>query len=148
MKAVLKQQFTRKIVFDKNSDFKPDQENKTGDMNVNLNFDISVNLRPNPNVQHEYVMDMQLAWNDARSPFLLDVVTTGVFQLIEIDSGVEIDDVELNKVLRISGADMLFPYLRERISNVTSTGGVPTLMIPPIDFNHMYSVYKDKVTLQ
>lgn len=147
MKLLLKQQFTPKIVFDKNKKFKPEISNPN-EINIDINFDISVTVKPNPKIKNEYLVDLQLIWNDLKSPVILDIITCGIFNIHGLSDDEPYDKNEQDNLLRVEGAEALFPYLRERVSNITSNGGLPPLILPPIDFSKIHGIKAKQPTLQ
>ena len=64
--------------------------------------------------------------------FLLELVYAGLMQIVNVP-----DDV-LQQILLIEGPHMLFPYARRIISDAVRDGGMPPLMIEPIDFAGLY----------
>lgn len=147
MKLLLLQQFTPKVVFDRNKKFNP-EKTAPNELNININFDISVTFKPVPNAKHEYLLDLQLGWHDIKSPVVLDIITCGIFRITGVDKDAFIDKEALDKLMRIEGADTLLPYLRERVSNLTFNGGLPPLILPPIDFSEIQNMNIKQPTLQ
>ena len=141
MQFILKSQFTPRIIFDKNQNFKVDDVNSQ--VPVNVNFDISVSYKKNPNVDNEYLLELRMLWNDIKSPVIIDMVTCGIFSIEGYANEKEID-----KELKIQGAQIIFPFMRERILNVTSNGGIAPILMPVIDFEKVYLQNKNKPTLQ
>ena len=84
--------------------------------------------------ENQYGVEMQVIIKDEpenRFPINLTVRITGLF---EID-GDNID--EINNFLKIQGVQMVFPYLRTMVSNITSSAIMPSIMLPiinPYDF--------------
>ena len=141
MQLNFKNQFTPRIIFDKNHNFKI--ENKNLQMPINVNFDISVSYKKNPNVDNEYMVELRLLWNDIKSPVIIDMVTCGIFS-IEGNA----DESKIDEELKIQGAHMIFPFMRERILSITANGGIPPIIMPVIDFEKIYKQNKNKPTLQ
>jgi preprotein translocase subunit SecB len=142
MKIVLVNQFTPRIIFDKNKNFNVEEHVKS-QVPVNVNFDISITYKKNPNVDTEYLLELRLLWNDINSPIIIDMVTCGIFK-IEGD----FDDISLDKELKIRGAENVFPFMRERILNITSQGGIAPILMPPISFEEIYEKNKNRPTIQ
>ncbi len=61
------------------------------------------------------------------SPFDIFVRMQSYFMIIE-------DDVDINK-MRIDCSRILFPYLRQYVSNLTMTCGLPPYYLPIINFD-------------
>ncbi len=141
MQLILKNQFTPRIIFDKNENFKVEDLNSQ--MHINVNFDISVSYKKNPNIDNEYLLELRMIWNDIKSPVIIDMVTCGIFN-IEGNP----DKKEIDKELKIQGAQIIFPFMRERILNVTSNGGITPILMPFINFEKVYQQNQNKPTLQ
>jgi preprotein translocase subunit SecB len=69
------------------------------------------------------------AKNEGKSLFLLEVAYAGIFRLSNVaDVGTQ------QMILLIQAPHMLFPFARRIIADVVRDGGMPPLMIEPIDF--------------
>ena len=63
--------------------------------------------------------------------------------LLELDYGaivqfIGIDEAQIERILLIDCAFVLFPFARRVVSDVTRDGGFPPLMLEPIDFHGLY----------
>ncbi|UWI83087.1 protein-export chaperone SecB [Wolbachia endosymbiont of Howardula sp.] len=67
--------------------------------------------------------------------FICEIKYCGI---ISIENFSELNEQEAKKVLLISGPTLLFPFMREIIARITSSGGFPALMLDPIDFATLY----------
>nr|WP_218939033.1 protein-export chaperone SecB [Wolbachia endosymbiont of Litomosoides brasiliensis] len=67
--------------------------------------------------------------------FICETKYCGIFS---IENFAELSTEEVNRALFIGGPTFLFPFARELIARVTSSGGFPPLMLDPIDFEAMY----------
>jgi len=73
------------------------------------------------------------AKNEEKPLFLLEVAYAGVFQLKNVpDTGTQ------QAILLIQAPHMLFPFVRRIVADVVRDGGMPPLMIEPIDFMALY----------
>jgi len=73
------------------------------------------------------------AKNDGKALFLLEVAYAGIFRLTNVaDVGTQ------QMILLIQAPHMLFPFVRRIVSDVVRDGGMPPLMIEPIDFMALY----------
>lgn len=68
--------------------------------------------------------------------FVLETIYSGLFT-------VQAEDEVLEKVLLIECPALLFPFARRIIANVSQDGGLPPLMLSPIDFAELYSRKKN-----
>jgi preprotein translocase subunit SecB len=64
--------------------------------------------------------------------FLAEAVQAGIFQVRNIQP----DD--LNPLLGIACPTILFPYLRETISDLVIRGGFPPVLLAPVSFEALY----------
>ena len=64
--------------------------------------------------------------------FLTEAKQAGLFRV----NGVA--DTELNKVLEIACPNILLPFIREAINDLTQKGGFPQLLINPVNFEALY----------
>jgi len=69
---------------------------------------------------------------DDKTAFLIEVAQAGIFQIRNI-SGQELD-----AVLGITCANILFPYLRESVSSVAVRGGFPPFFLNHLNFEALY----------
>lgn len=73
------------------------------------------------------------AKNDGKALFLLEVAYAGVFRLSNVP-----DTATQQAILLIQAPHMLFPFVRRVVADVVRDGGMPPLMIEPIDFLALY----------
>lgn len=67
-----------------------------------------------------------------RTLFLAEAVQAGIFHLHNV--GPE----ELGPILGIACPTILYPYLRETISDLITRGGFPAVLLSPISFEQIY----------
>jgi len=67
-----------------------------------------------------------------RTLFLVEAVQAGIFQLRNVP------EQELGPLLGIGCPTILFPYLREAISDLVVRGGFPPVLLSPISFEALY----------
>ena len=73
------------------------------------------------------------AKSDGKPLFLLEVAYAGAFRLTNVpDTGTQ------QMILLIQAPHMLFPFVRRIVADVVRDGGMPPLVIEPIDFNTLY----------
>ena len=99
-------------------------------------IDLSVDLqarRAGENNQYEVMLKLRVNANDEQRPmFLLELAYGGMFVL----SNVPEDSVQ--PILLIECPRLLFPFARRIVADVVRDGGLPPLMIEPIDFVALY----------
>lgn len=67
-----------------------------------------------------------------KTAFLVEVAQAGLFQIRNVPAQ------ELEAVLGITCANILFPYLRECVSNLVSRGGFPPFFLNHLSFEALY----------
>ncbi|MCZ6487667.1 MAG: protein-export chaperone SecB [Gammaproteobacteria bacterium] len=67
-----------------------------------------------------------------KTAFLVEVQQAGVFAIVGFDEN------ERNYILSSQCMSILFPYAREAISDLTSRGGFPPLVLTPVNFDALY----------
>jgi preprotein translocase subunit SecB len=67
-----------------------------------------------------------------RTLFLVEAVQGGIFALRNVP------EADLGPLLGIACPTVLFPYLRETVSDVVTRGGFPPLLLTPISFEQLY----------
>ena len=69
---------------------------------------------------------------EGRTAFLIEVVQGGMFQIAGFN------EAELNNLLGSTCPNVLFPYVREVISDVCVRGGFPQMLLSPVNFEMLY----------
>ena len=107
-----------------------------GQMVQNPQIDLRVDLqgrRVNEQGQYEVVLKLRItATQDKKTIFLLELVYGGMFILHNVP------DDSLQPILLIECPRLLFPFVRRIVADVVRDGGLPALMIDPIDFVALY----------
>jgi preprotein translocase subunit SecB len=67
-----------------------------------------------------------------RTLFLAEAVQSGIFSVRNVP------DEELDPLLNIGCPTILFPYLRETISDLVTRGGFPPVLLAPVSFEALY----------
>ena len=67
-----------------------------------------------------------------KTAFLVEVAQAGIFQIRNIPQQ------ELDAVLGVTCGNILFPYLRESISNTVARGGFPPVWLTHLSFEALY----------
>ena len=69
---------------------------------------------------------------DNKTIFICEVVQSGVFLVQHIPA----DDMDI--ILNAAGPNILFPYLRQAVSSLTSNAGFPAINLAPFNFDLYY----------
>ena len=70
--------------------------------------------------------------------FIVEVEQAGIFRIRHVP------EAELEPVLGIGCANILFPYVRESVSDAVTRGGFPTVMLNPVNFEALYQQQQQK----
>jgi preprotein translocase subunit SecB len=100
--------------------------------NIELGVDLQARRMEGALFEVELKLRVNAKMPDEKPVFLLELVYCGLLQITNVP-----DDV-LQQILLIEGPHLLFPYARRIISDVVRDGGMPPLMVEPIDFAGLY----------
>ena len=113
--------------------FKRINEVKFGDdLDNNLNINIEVNLAGDIVNVVETANFVQKN-NDGIEQVIIMVKMIGIFQR-EGDAAIS----DMDKFGQINGAAIIFPFIREHISNLSLKACIPAIMLPPVNFVSLY----------
>lgn len=68
-----------------------------------------------------------------KTVFLVEVAQAGIFQVRNIP------DENLEVILNVTCPNIIFPYLREAVSDLVVRAGFPPVMLNPINFEALYA---------
>jgi preprotein translocase subunit SecB len=89
--------------------------------------------RMQENGPFEVVLKMRVsAQQEEKTIFLLEIAYGGIFVLDKVPEEM------LQPILLIECPRLMFPFVRRIVSDLVSDGGLPPLMIEPIDFTALY----------
>ena len=71
-----------------------------------------------------------------RTYFLVEASQAGIFQIRNVP------EADLDPILGIACANILFPYARETIADLISRAGFPPIHLAPVNFEAMYAAAK------
>jgi|SRR6185312_5317159 len=98
-------------------------------------IDLQVDLQARQMNDELYEVELKLrvsAQGEGKPIFLLELVYAGLFQLTNVPE--EMKQV----VLLIEAPHIIFPFARRIVADVVRDGGMPPLMVEPIDFAALY----------
>ena len=108
-----------------------------------INVDVNVFAKPLSKKLYEITLSINSkAIRKNLKIFELELAYAGLFSL----PNNKLSDVLEKKVMLIEAPQLLFPYARSIVSNVTRDGGFMPLIIQPIDFELLYVSRMKKVT--
>ncbi|MBS0509898.1 MAG: protein-export chaperone SecB [Proteobacteria bacterium] len=73
-----------------------------------------------------------------RNVFLVEVAQGGVFQIRNIPEG------DLEPVMMIGCANILFPYARETVSDAVTRAGFQPVLLAPVNFEALYQAQREQ----
>ena len=99
---------------------------------VAVNVDVGV--QPAGDNDYEIVLRIDARGQSGGSQlFIVELAYGGLFRI-----GGEVPQEHLQALLMIEGPRMLFPFARNVVATVTRDGGLPPLMVSPIDFVQLF----------
>jgi preprotein translocase subunit SecB len=112
-------------------------ENPGAPMNaaVRPQIDLGVDLQARRLDTEHFEVELKLrvsAKVEEKPVFLLELAYAGLFQIQSAPEEI------LQQILLIDGPHLLFPFARRIVADVIRDGGMPPLMIEPIDFASLY----------
>ena len=115
------------------------------DIKARPQIDLGVDLQAGRVEGDRYEVELKLrvsAKAEDRPIFLLELVYCGVFNIQNVPEEL------LQQVLLIEGPHLLFPFARRVVADVIRDGGMPPLMIEPIDFQQLYAAKAAETAMQ
>ena len=98
----------------------------------NVNVEVKLNFLSLKDNDHELTLNIKSdAKLDNTVIYIIELQYAGLFNFTITD-----DNIKKNFI--IEGANILFPFSRSIISNITRDGGYNPLIIQPFDFNNIY----------
>ncbi|MDE2463797.1 MAG: protein-export chaperone SecB [Alphaproteobacteria bacterium] len=104
-------------------------------LNVRPNIDLGVDLQARRLDDTRYEVELKLrvgAKADDKPVFLMELSYGGLFLIENVPAEI------LQQVLLIEAPHLLFPFARRIVADCVRDGGMPPLMIEPIDFASLY----------
>jgi preprotein translocase subunit SecB len=104
-------------------------------MGARPQIDLGVDLQAKRLDQERFEVELKLrvtAKAEEKALFLLELVYAGLFGIQNAPEEI------LQQFLLIEGPHILFPFARRIVADVIRDGGMPPLMVEPIDFAALY----------
>ena len=104
-------------------------------------INVNVNVYAKPLKGNIYDVSLSINGKAERKDFKvfeIELIYAGVFTLPNI----KLNDEEIKRKILIEAPQLLFPFARSIVSNVTRDGGFMPLIIQPIDFELLYESRK------
>ena len=86
------------------------------------------------NNMHEVVLSVTVtAKMEEQTAYLVEVQQAGIFQVTGFEEG------QMGHLLGSFCPNILFPYVREAISDLVARGGFPQMLLQPVNFDALYA---------
>ncbi len=98
-------------------------------------MEVAINLGAQRLDEKVYELAIQIsvrAIADKTTVFLCDLVYAGVIETQAID------DAAIDQAIFITGAQLIYPFARRVVADLTRDGGFPPLQLEPMDFAQLY----------
>lgn len=98
-----------------------------------IDFDLQMRSEALSEPMYEVVLNLTVSAKlEDKTAFLIEVKQAGLFAIKGLDADT------LPRVLNIACPTVLYPYLRETVTNLSVRGGFMPFMLPPINFEATY----------
>ena len=107
---------------------------------IPIHVDVNVtNVSPNA---YEVVLHLKVeALLDGKALFILELAYAGVFTL-------NLPEEQMHPVLLIECPRLLFPFARNIVADMTRDGGLPPLLLQPLDFVQLYRARAEEMNAE
>jgi preprotein translocase subunit SecB len=98
---------------------------------------MEMNSRSRAVAEDEYEVELTISLTgiqDDKTMFAVEVQQAGVFVIKGLDT-----EMKLRHALSAYCPNILFPYVRETVSSLVSRGGLPPLLLAPINFDQLFA---------
>lgn len=105
----------------------------------NVAADLNVSHKALDNDYYEVIVAMKVTTTvKDKTVFIVEIQQAGIFKLAGFGEN------EMGQLVNSFCPNILFPYLRETVSNCVVKGGYPALHLSPVDFDARYMDMRDK----
>jgi len=112
---------------------------KKWDPVIDLNLN-NTNRKLNESVYEAVLTITATVKNEDKVSFLVEVHQAGIFEITGFN------EKDLKYILGSQCMNILFPYVREVISDATVRGGFPPLILSPVNFDALYQQHVQQET--
>lgn len=106
--------------------------NEKGQPEIKLNMNQKVNKLDDVTFEVALTATVTCTVNE-KTTYLVEVCCAGVFTLQNFE------DQALHQTLGVYCPNVLFPYVRQQVSDMVMAGGFQPLMLQPVNFEQMYA---------
>ena len=105
-----------------------------GEWNPQINLDLHTGANPIGNDVREIVLTVTVSAKQGETTlFLVEVKQAGVFVMRNLG------EPEVKRSIASICPSVLFPYARAAVSNLVTQGGFPQFLLPPVNFDALYT---------
>ncbi len=116
------------LKFDVNKNFGKKYSSETESIEVNPSIEISYEKEKNI-----LLVDLTIIFDNMKAPFSFLVRCEGMFKF-----NYDIFNKNMERIVNINCAAILFPFVREIIAELTRRANFPPLLLPPVNFVNLY----------
>jgi len=110
-----------------------------GEWKPEVNVQLNTEAKTLAEGVHEVILTVEVtAKHGDKTAFLVEVKQAGVFQMANIPNE------QMGAMLAAYCPEILFPFVREAISDLVSKGGYPQLLLNPVNFNALYMQHQQQ----
>ena len=108
------------------------------------NPEVGIQLRTDGNAIDPGIYEVVVAVTDSaklpndKTLFLVEVAQAGIFQIRNVPQE------DLEPIMMIGCANILYPYLREAVSDAVGRAGFQPVMLAPVNFEALYQARKQQ----
>ena len=109
-------------------------------MQTQPKINVDVRVQSNKLAEDSYTVDLNLVLNgdiENEKLFVLELTYSAAVQI-------KAEPEQIEPILHIEVSRMIFPFARNIITQVMMEGGLPPLMLTPIDFGAVYEAHKKR----
>lgn len=106
--------------------------NEQGQPDIKLNMNQKVNKLDDTTFEVSLTATVTCTVNE-KTAYLVEVCSAGVFGMQNFD------DQALHQTLGVYCPNVIFPYVRQQVSDMVLAGGFQPLLLQPVNFEQMYA---------
>ena len=98
-------------------------------------IDVTMDVQVQPLGENRFEVALRTtatASRDAEAVFVAEVLFAGVFELFDVP------EEQIQPVCLVECPRLLFPFARRVLSDLTRDGGMPPILLDPVDFGALY----------
>ena len=132
-------QLALQAVYIKDCSFEsPQGPRLNGEWNPQIGLDLNTAVNPIDGDLREVVLTVTVSAKQGdRTVFLIEVKQAGAFVMQNLSQE------DFKRAAGVICPGVLFPYARAVVSNLISQGGFPQLLLPPVNFEALYTASSD-----